>query len=269
MVDGRDSEVNLCGGDIRRLCDRRFGIGADGVIVFGGSAGHDFSMQYYNPDGSSGMMCGNGGRCVISFAASRGVAPGGADGMYVFDAPDGIHSGKVLSSDGRRSTVRLKMNDVLEVKPFREGLFMDTGCPHLVLSSVSGIESLDVAQEGPRWRHDPAFAPVGTNVNWAGIKGDALRVRTFEKGVEGETPACGTGVVASAIASYIRFGADAAAFTRTAGGLVRCHVRTTADDLWVEFRPSASAPYTDVWITGPAEEVFTAEIQLRTKISEQ
>jgi len=260
MIDGRDSEKVFSEDEIRHLCDRRYGIGADGLIIFDSSSLYDFSMKYYNSDGSSGMMCGNGGRCVISFASSRGIKPRSMDGRFVFEAPDGIHSGEVLSTDGRRSQVRLKMSDVHLVEPFWEGLYMNTGCPHLVLSSISGIEKINLAEEGPRWRYDPSFSPVGTNVNWAEIQNDMLRVRTFEKGVEGETPACGTGVIAAAIASFIRFGAGAPMFESTGAGLLKCHVRTNRDDLFVEFRPSARAPYTDIWLTGSAEEVFTAQM---------
>ncbi len=260
VIDGRGGNAVFTEDEIRRLCDRRFGIGADGLIIFDRSSQYDFSMKYYNSDGSSGMMCGNGGRCVISFAASRGISPRSGDGRFVFEAPDGIHSGEVLSADGRRSQVRLKMNDVHLVEPFWEGLYMNTGCPHLVLSSMSGIEKLNLAEEGPRWRYDPSFSPVGTNVNWAEIQNDVLRVRTYEKGVEGETLACGTGVIAAAIATYIRYGVNAPVFTSADDGLVKCHVRTNRDDLFVEFRPSSRAPYTDIWLTGSAEEVFTAQI---------
>lgn len=260
ILDQSESDFELSAASISGICDRRFGIGADGLIVFGPSSLYDFSMKFFNSDGSSGMMCGNGGRCIISFAASRGVKPRREDGMYVFEAPDGIHSGIILAAEGKKSTVRLKMNDVPQVKPLWDGLFMNTGCPHLVFSCISGIETLDVAGEGPRWRHDPAFSPAGTNVDWTEVCGDRLRVRTFEKGVEGETLACGTGVIAAAISAYIRFGASCPAFTRIEGGLIRCSIRTSCNDLAVDFRPTAKAPYTDIWLTGDAVEVFTAQL---------
>jgi len=260
ILDQSESSPDLSASSISRICDRRFGVGADGLIVFGPGSQYDFSMKFFNSDGSSGMMCGNGGRCIISFAASRGVKPRSEDGRYVFEAPDGIHSGMILSSEGKKSIVRLKMSDIHLVEPFWDGLYMNTGCPHLVFSVTSGIETMDVAGEGPRWRLDPAFSPIGTNVDWTEIQGNRLRVRTFEKGVEGETLACGTGVIAAAISAFIRFGSQCPVFTPSGDELIKCHVRTSCNDLAVEFRPTAKAPYTDIWLTGDAVEVFTADI---------
>jgi len=260
ILDQSESEFTLSTESIKKLCDRRFGIGADGLIIFGPSSQYDFSMKFFNSDGSSGMMCGNGGRCIISFAASRGVKPRSEDGRYVFEAPDGIHSGDIISCEGKKSIVRLKMSDVHLVEPFWDGLYMNTGCPHLVFACTSGIDTMDVNSEGPRWRHDPAFSPIGTNVDWTEIQGDRLRVRTFEKGVEGETLACGTGVIAAAISAFIRFGATCQAFETTSEGLLKCHIRTSCNNLEVEFLPSPKAPYTNIWLTGDAVEVFTAEI---------
>ncbi|MBQ0006725.1 MAG: diaminopimelate epimerase [Alistipes sp.] len=260
ILNGAECDFDLSPESISRICNRRFGVGADGLIVFGPSSQYDFSMKFFNSDGSSGMMCGNGGRCIISFASSVGIVPKSGDGRYVFEAPDGLHSGMVLSRDGKSAVVRLKMNDVHLVEPFWEGLYMNTGCPHLVLSRISGIEAMDVASEGPRWRHDPAFSPMGTNVDWMEIQGNRLRVRTFEKGVEGETLSCGTGVIAAAISSYIRFGVDSPVFSHSEDGLLKCRIRTTFHNLEVEFRPSSKAPYTDIWLTGDAVEVFRAEI---------
>ena len=260
ILNRTECDIELSPEVISRICDRRFGVGADGLIILGDSVQYDFSMQFFNSDGSSGMMCGNGGRCIISYVSSKEIIPQSSDGLYVFEAPDGLHSGKVLSNNGKSSVIRLKMNDVHLVKPFWEGLYMNTGCPHLVLSSISGIEMIDVITEGPRWRHDPAFSPMGTNVDWMEVQGNRLRVRTFEKGVEGETLSCGTGVIAAAISAYIRFGAESPVFSQTDDGLLKCRIRTTHHNLEVEFRPSAKTPYTDIWLTGEAVEVFRADI---------
>ena len=180
----------------------------------------DFTMEFYNPDGSGGMMCGNGGRCIVAFADYLGVKPSChadssschadspschpelAEGSYLFRAPDGLHTGEILQhpEDGLWE-VRIKMIDVHGVTPMLGGLFLNTGTRHFV-KFVDDVEQVDIDKEGKALRWDPAFAPIGTNVNFVHVAPDGLHVRTFEKGVEGETLACGTGLTASAIAAY-------------------------------------------------------------------
>lgn len=258
LLDRTASEFDLSPDFVKKICDRRLGVGADGLIAFDSSARYDFSMQFFNSDGSGGMMCGNGGRCIIAFAAMKGVKP--KDGLYTFEAPDGLHSGSVLESDGKKSLVRLKMNDVHKVSPFWDGLCMNTGCPHLVLPASSDIETMDVEWESRRWRYDSAFSPTGTNVNWIEVQGDRLRVRTFEKGVECETLACGTGVIAATIAAHIRFGESSPVFSKQEDRALKCRVRATGGDLEVELLPSAGNQYSDIWLTGGTELVFRAEL---------
>lgn len=185
----------------RAACDRHFGVGADGLLVIEPSARADFLMRYYNADGSHGGMCGNGGRCIARFAFIEGIA-----GRHQrFEALDYVYEADV-AGDG---TVRLNMKDPSR---FREGIrlsdgkggdlegtFIDTGAPHVVLFSDE-IDALDVGSLGRTLRHDGAFAPGGTNVNFVGTAGGStVRIRTYERGVEAETLACGTGSVASAL----------------------------------------------------------------------
>ena len=197
VLDGRGKDLSAYrdAGTVSSLCE-----GLDGLIILRESASADFAMEFYNPDGSSGMMCGNGGRCVVAFADDLGIRP--ADGrVYRFEAPDGLHTAEILSREGSLKTVRLAMRDVSGLWALPDGLFLNTGTRHFVLH-VPDAEAVDVDGEGRRirWRED--FAPEGTNVNFLSVQDDgSLRVRTFEKGVERETLACGTGVTASAIAS--------------------------------------------------------------------
>ena len=191
------------------------------------SAAVDFTMEFYNPDGSSGMMCGNGGRCIAAFADYLGISAAAARGeassegaaqaeggvaalkRYLFRAPDGVHSAEILEraaesqpnrKQGGRWQVRLGMRDVEGVKRVLDGYFLDTGTRHFV-KFVPDVEAIDIDAEALPIRHDPLFAPEGTNVNFVQLVPGGIKVRTFEKGVEGETLACGTGITASAIAA--------------------------------------------------------------------
>ena len=207
MVDGRDgaplpSIPGLC------LCE---GVRTDGAIVLTRplTADSDFGMQYYNADGSGGMMCGNGGRCIVAFARDLGIRPKAVDGRFRFDAPDGPHWGEILSDGAADKQVRLTLSDVTVYYPVAqpEGWFLNTGCRHFVafLEDEAALRALDIETAGPALRYDPAFAPEGVNVDFAVLRGDgSLAVRTVEKGVEAETRACGTGIVAASVAVAIR-----------------------------------------------------------------
>ncbi len=236
----------------------------------------DFTMEFYNPDGSGGMMCGNGGRCIVAFADYLGIKPtyrptlrqaqgpgteqvpelveGPAE--YLFRAPDGLHTGEILQRSGGSTgspadlwEVRIKMIDVHGITPMLGGYFLNTGTRHFV-KFVDDVEKVDVDQEGKALRWNPAFAPVGTNVNFVHVAPDGLHVRTFEKGVEGETLACGTGLTASAIAAYA-----AAVIPSEAKESVR--LRARQDWLSVDFTAGADQTFTDVYLTGPARLVST------------
>ena len=212
VLDGRTEDVSefRTPERIAALCDRKTGfeaadgrIGADGLMILNaGDEEYDFRMEYYNSDGSGGMMCGNGGRCIVAFADALGLMP--RDGrVFRFAAADGAQTGEIVARDGDRKTVRLRMIDVHVFHPALDGWFVDTGTRHFV-RFVPDVEVVDIEEEGRRARWDPVFAPVGANANFVSVDADGtLRVRTFEKGVEAETLACGTGITASAIAAYI------------------------------------------------------------------
>ena len=287
IADNRDGHLSLSEEVIRHLCDRHTGFGADGVMLLESGSGKDFNMVYFNPDGSSGMMCGNGGRCIVAFAADCGaVSP---DSTIVFDAADGEHIASIPENGMKgEKTVRLKMKDVsgITAYPEEDGFFLDTGTRHYV-KFVSGLADYPVLSEGPVLRHDSRFAPVGTNVNFVEVaggpapkvrtictaKGDSstleaegqastvLAIRTFEKGVEYETLACGTGIVASAMASFVR----GVPPSRTAGETVAYSVRAAIADLSVEFVPHRDNGLfcaSDVYLTGPACFVGYVEVQI-------
>lgn len=257
IADNRDGGIRISQEEIRSLCDRRYGVGADGLMLLESSPEHDFRMTYFNADGSGGMMCGNGGRCIVAFAADMGI------GSFDFEAADGIHTAAIEASDGRCRTVRLKMKDVSGIRMIDgDSYFLDTGTRHYV-RFVGDVDECDVVGEGRRIRNLPEFAPLGTNVNFVSpLRHEDLtdvsrtiRVRTYEKGVEDETFACGTGIVASAIASFCHsYGGHGTPET------VSYEVRAKRDVLKVDFRPALSGNeencrFTEVWLTGPAAYV--------------
>ena len=245
LADNRDGSIHLDAGRVRRLCDRHFGFGADGVMLLGpGREGFDFTMEYYNPDGSGGMMCGNGGRCIVAFAADLGIT------AFRFEAADGPHEAQILQ-EGNPKTVRLAMKDVTLVQRLGpEEFFLDTGTRHFI-RFVEDPLAVDLRQVAPPIRYDDRFAPVGTNVSFVRWDGRHLWIRTYEKGVEDETLACGTGIVAAALAASVRHGLS----------LREVPVRARGGDLSVAFRPE-NGGFRDVFLTGPAEFVGTVETNL-------
>ena len=247
VLDGREGDVSAFR-DVARIQSLCQEWKTDGLMILGpGGEGVDFSMEFFNPDGSGGMMCGNGGRCITAFADFLGLVP--LSGKCRFRAPDGLHEAVILSRDPEVWTVRLKMIDVEGVLPTAGGWFLNTGTRHLV-RFVPDVEAVDIAREGPALRWDPAFAPEGTNVNFVQTVPEGLRIRTFEKGVEGETLACGTGITAAAIAAYVA-GLAPADSDGPVGYRLQCR---RGDWLSVDFRPvAAGSRFRDVWLTGPAE----------------
>lgn len=243
LVDGREGGAERFREPetIGALC-RKYA--TDGLMILGkGNAcdGTDFSMEFFNPDGSGGMMCGNGGRCIVAFADMLGIVPAG--GQFVFMAGDGLHTATILDKQpGGQWTVRLKMTDVHGVQPVNGGYFTNTGTRHFV-KFVPDVNAVDIDVEGPRWRHDPAFAPEGANVNFVQVAPDGLHVRTFEKGVEGETLACGTGITAASLVASFAF--------KTALTAVNVQCRR-GDWLKVEFEITGPGTFRNVFLTGPA-----------------
>lgn len=265
VLDGRSEDVGHYreAGVIRSLCSREDGfqaadgrIGADGLMILSCADGYDFSMEFYNPDGSSGMMCGNGGRCIVAFSSFLGLVP--ADGkVFRFVAADGEHTGEIVSSEGDVATVRLGMIDCSEYHSVLDGWFLNTGTRHFV-KFVDDVESLDIESEGRRYRWDKEFAPLGVNANFVQRLADgSLKVRTFEKGVEAETLACGTGLTACAIASWLDSHEDSRETAASSWGSVRVALHARIADLKVDFKAPerADAAFKEVFLTGPAELV--------------
>lgn len=246
---------------IADICDRRYGVGADGLMLLECSDKHDFRMTYFNSDGSGGMMCGNGGRCMVAFASDRGLE------HFDFEAADGFHSAEILSSEGKMKNVRLKMKDVSEFCHYdalsgvdvpSEGWFLETGTRHYV-RFVKDIDEYDIVGEGRNIRfNSEELKPVGANVNFVESCVAGIKVRTYEKGVEDETYACGTGITASAIASYLSGVMPSEVMP---DGRVRYDVYAKRDRLAVDFIPLATSDeFHDVWLIGPA--AYVAEIIL-------
>jgi len=263
IADNRDDSIVLSAQQIAAVCDRRYGVGADGLMLLDRPEGDaDFCMTYYNSDGSGGMMCGNGGRCIVAFAADMGIS------TFRFHAADGPHVAEILSSDGPCKTVRLQMKDVSSYERYEsltgvtvpsDGCFLDTGTRHYV-RIVEGLEEYDVVGEGRDIRYNAAeLQPVGANVNFIEPSGNVLKVRTYEKGVEDETFACGTGIVASCIAAYK---AGISPSEAMADGRVRYDVKAKRDSLSVDFRPlvGTAGVAEEVCLTGPA--AFVAEVSV-------
>ena len=238
VLDARNGIPEI---DVQSLCAN---FSTDGLMLLKKSDGYDFAMEYFNSDGSSGMMCGNGGRCIVSFAEYLGIAPNSLEGMYRFIAPDGEHTAKILP-DGN---VCLKMRDVSEYAPSVDGgWFVDTGTRHYV-KFVSDVEAVDVQREGRYYRCLETFAPIGVNANFVQLLSpDTIKVRTFEKGVEAETMACGTGITASAIAAYLN-----------GNPCVEYIVKARKDTLSVSFVPKKDR-FREVYLTGPAVLVRVVE----------
>lgn len=242
ILDNRTGDYsNLAKEQIAFLCDRHFGIGADGLMLLGDSVSHDFLMTYYNSDGNESTMCGNGGRCMVAFAHRLGLL----EHRALFMAIDGEHEG--LRVDDRM--IHLKMNDVhgLTVRP--ESFELNTGSPHYV-HYIDEVKSLDVKKEGALIRYSPLYKDEGINVNFVEpLGGNKLFVRTYERGVEDETLSCGTGVTAAAL-TLIReqHGAQVVEVDTPGGQLtVRCH---NAD----------GQHFHSIWLCGPAGFVFEGQI---------
>ena len=250
IADNRDGSIRLTADQIAAVCDRRYGVGADGLMLLESSERYDFRMTYYNADGSGGMMCGNGGRCIVAFAADMGLE------HFDFEAVDGFHTAFISEDVNGVRTVRLKMKDVSEICRYKalegvsvpsEGYFLDTGTRHYV-RFVRNLNEYDIVSEGRDIRYNASqLQPVGVNVNFVEPAEGAINVRTYEKGVEDETFACGTGIVASCIAA---FEAGVKPSMRDHDGRVHYDVHAKRDDLAVDFMPGS--PAQDVWLTGPA-----------------
>jgi diaminopimelate epimerase len=242
IIDNRNNSFNPDDSKlINKLCDRRFGIGADGLILICENSQYDFEMKYFNSDGFLGSMCGNGGRCSADFAIKHSIA----GEKLAFKAADGIH--KAFAEEG---IIRLQMNDVNDPALINGSYFINTGSPHYVIFR-NNVKDIDVNTEGRKFRWAEEFAPGGTNVNFVEVQDNGIYVRTFERGVEEETLSCGTGVTASAISSVLAGHLD----TKTV------RVKTKGGNLSVSFNVTGKN-ISDIWLSGPATFVFEGMIDL-------
>jgi len=241
MIDNRNLHFDTSNSkQVAFLCERRLGIGADGLILLQNRDGYDFEMIYFNADGRLGSMCGNGGRCTVAFAKQLGVITDHA----FFLAADGDHEASIMPN----GLVSLKMNDVTAIECAPDFYYLNTGSPHYV-SFVDELSGFNVLEKGQAIRYNNRFKEAGTNVNFAQLLAsqDALFVRTYERGVEDETYSCGTGVTATAIAASFR-GLESPVEIQTLGG-----------NLEVTFNRQGEH-VTDIYLTGPAQFVFEGKL---------
>jgi diaminopimelate epimerase len=229
--------------DIHFLCNRRFGIGADGLMLLNTLPGYDFEMKYYNADGRESTLCGNGSRCLVKFAWHLGLHKD----IYRFLATDGPHEAEIDD----HGIVSLHMNDVVAVRQSHGDFILDTGSPHYV-KLINNVMEYDVFRKGMEIRNSTAFAKEGINVNFVEQKNDhEIIVRTFERGVEDETLSCGTGVTAAAVVSY-----------HNECGYNDVTVYTRGGKLTVKYDRLDDQTYRNIWLCGPAEKVFEGNIEL-------
>ncbi|MBC8147958.1 MAG: diaminopimelate epimerase [Bacteroidetes bacterium] len=246
IIDNRSLCIKLKESDIAFLCDRKLGIGADGLMLLQNHNLCDFEMLYFNSDGKQSTMCGNGGRCISAFANYLGISSGNLS----FDAIDGEHLAKVKKLDNKVSIVDLKMTDVDTFAMKGKEFFIDSGSPHHI-KFVKDIENYNVFKKGEKIRHSEDYENIGgTNVNFVEEFENYIFVRTFERGVEDETLSCGTGVTAAAIATAIKNGENKTFKIKTKGG-----------DLEVQFETSDNI-FKNVWLNGAATFVYSGVIEV-------
>jgi diaminopimelate epimerase len=243
LIDNRSGNFQLTNQQIESLCHRRFGIGADGLMLLETADGYDFRMRYYNADGKEGSMCGNGGRCMVQFAHDIGITKG----EYRFLAIDGPHDASIEMN----SIIRLKMKDVPDFEMHTSFDFVDTGSPHVV-KQVAELSTYNVAEEGKTIRNSNKYQDDGVNVNFVQIINNSkIYVRTYERGVEDETYSCGTGVTASALVN-----------AHNERGFNHVEVETNGGMLYVEFDRTGERSFENIWLAGPAVKVFKGSITL-------
>ncbi len=242
LIDNRTRKIQLAPQQIQRLCHRKFGIGADGLILIEPSEQADFFLNYYNSDGSQ-SLCGNGSRAGVHYARQLDIIKNTA----TFKAFDGLHTAAFLP-DNR---IRIALHNVNSTERHPDGLFIHTGSPHFI-KWVQQLEHFPVVPEGRTIRYNKRFeAHGGTNVNFAEtLPGNTIAVRTYERGVEDETLSCGTGVTAAALAAAIQYGYTSPVRITTQGG-----------SLEVEFS-KRNESFDNIYLIGPAEQVFTGQINL-------
>lgn len=245
MMDDREGRIELSKLQIAKLCDRRLGIGADGIILIRDHPELDFHMLYYNADGSQ-SFCGNGSRCSIAFARKLNMI----SNHTRFMAVDGLHEGKI---EGNLYATHMK--DVSKIELKGKDFFMDTGSPHYI-KWVENVDKINVVLEGKLIRNSAEYKVQGTNVNFAHHSKDNLCIRTYERGVEDETLSCGTGVTAVALAAN---------YLNQQKGKQEQRVITRGGELKIRFNSKNDGSYDDIWLVGPAEMVFKGKIETEVR----
>lgn len=240
LIDNRDQQFDADDTAlVARLCDRRFGIGADGLMLLQEKEGYDFEMLYYNADGNLGSMCGNGGRCIVSFAKHLGIIKS----KTIFLAVDGEHEATISDA---ADWVSLKMIDVKHVEKIDEHYVLNTGSPHYV-QLVDQLKELDVFQAGRAIRYNDTYRQEGINVNFVEPQNEGYAVRTYERGVEDETLACGTGVTAVALAMALH---------HNQVGNINTPIKAMGGNLNIRFSHLGNGMFENIYLEGPAKLVF-------------
>ncbi len=244
ILDNRTNAYSsLTPKQVKHICNRRFGIGADGLMLLANKSGYDFEMIYFNADGNPSSMCGNGGRCLTMFAWDMGIHKT----TYHFLAADGYHDAEI----DMNKTVRLKMKNVDKVEEHSTYAVLNTGSPHFV-KFATNVKDIDVQETGREIRYSNAYKEEGINVNFVeSIDEDSIYVRTYERGVEDETYSCGTGVTACALVS-----------AHNEKGFNRVEVQTPGGHLSVEFDKNDDNHFENIWLCGPAAFVYKGEIEV-------
>ena len=242
LVDDRQGVLNdLSAGTIKSLCDRKFGVGSDGLILVREHTEQDLEMVFYNPDASQ-SFCGNGSRCLMAFCEKEGII----EGAFSFQAIDGVHQARKEDQQ-----YAIHMHDIYfsKIEEIGDDLFLDTGSPHYIVF-VDDLDDIDIITEAHKIRYNDRFREVGTNVNFVVMREGQASVRTYERGVENETLSCGTGVTAVALAvAYM------------GRALNNCNIFTRGGELNVHFNKNANG-FNDIWMVGPAVHVFDAIIEI-------
>jgi diaminopimelate epimerase len=242
IMDNRYNTIQLTTEQVKKLCDRRFGIGGDGLMLLNSKEGYDFEMIYYNADGRESSMCGNGGRCLVKFAWHLGIHKS----KYKFIAADGKHEATVEDN----GWVYLKMKDVTGIERHYSDAVLDTGSPHYI-KPITDIKQFNVVKYGKEIRYSEDFKEKGINVNFVEPNGKSIFVRTYERGVEDETLSCGTGVTAAALV-----------YAHNDNGFNRVDVKTLGGNLAVEFDRTGEDKFENIWLCGPADFVFKGEVTI-------
>ncbi|HRY97586.1 MAG TPA: diaminopimelate epimerase [Bacteroidales bacterium] len=246
MLDGR-SDPRLTNEQIAWLCDRHLGVGADGLIILYPSGTDILRMRYFNSDGGEATLCGNGGRCTAAWAHKHQLA----GPQMQIQASDGIHSAHILRREGSLWQVSLAMGDAALPQSRADGYFIHTGSPHHIIY-VDDVQATNVPENGRNTRFSPAYAPEGTNVNFVQHSDDLLLVRTYERGVEAETLACGTGTTAVALTQ---------AWLNQEKGPGQKEIRMPGGCLKVTYE-AGNLGFSNIWLEGPAAFVYRGEISI-------